>query len=201
MLKKDLYMKLIKHLIQHIQARTYGGSTYCKYTFFIENTKDSKYLIKRITPDIELYIKARYTPDDLLQDMLINHINLIQDHDFKYLFNNGPYNGGVKLVIIREDLKYIERRINRLENSEYGGITNEGITNVEITNEGITNVEITNGEKTFKPEECMICLDKEPNVMFCSCGHICICSTCRTNLTNKNKCISCKLVSVNVREI
>ena len=76
--------------------------------------------------------------------MLINHINLIQDHDFKYLFNNGPYNGGVKLVIIIEDSKYIERRINKLENSEYGGITDEGITNVEITNEGITNIEITN---------------------------------------------------------
>ena len=71
--------------------------------FFIENTKDSKDLMKRITPDIELYIKAKYTPENLLQDMLINHINLIQEHDFRHLFNNGPYNGGVKLVIIRED--------------------------------------------------------------------------------------------------
>ena len=113
--------------------------------------------------------------------MLINHINLIQEHDFRYLFNNGPYNGGVKLVIIREGLKYIERRINRLENFEYEGIINE--------------------EKTFKPEECMICLDKEPNVMFCSCGHICICTTCRTSLPDKNQCVSCKMVSTIVREL
>ena len=39
MLIKDLYMKLIKQLILHIQTRTYGGSTYCKYTFFYRKYK------------------------------------------------------------------------------------------------------------------------------------------------------------------
>ena len=58
-----------------------------------------------------------------------------------------------------------------------------------------------NGEKTFKQDECMICLNNEPNVMFCNCGHLCICSTCRKSLNDKNKCVSCNLYSNIVREV
>ena len=47
----------------------------------------------------------------------------------------------------------------------------------------------------------MICLDKEPNVFFCNCGHICMCNTCKTSLVDKNKCIVCKTVSTLVIEI
>ena len=32
-----------------------------------------------------------------------------------------------------------------------------------------------NDFKTFKLEECIICLEEEPKVLFCNCGHICIC--------------------------
>ena len=32
--------------------------------------------------------------------------------------------------------------------------------------------------KTFKLEQCVICLEKEPKVLFCNCGHIYICKEC-----------------------
>ena len=32
--------------------------------------------------------------------------------------------------------------------------------------------------KTFKSEECIICLTKPPNVLFCNCGHLCVCEEC-----------------------
>ena len=35
-----------------------------------------------------------------------------------------------------------------------------------------------NDSKTFKLEQCVICLEKEPKVLFCNCGHICICKEC-----------------------
>ena len=35
-----------------------------------------------------------------------------------------------------------------------------------------------NDFKTFKLERCIICLEKEPKVLFCNCGHICICDEC-----------------------
>ena len=35
-----------------------------------------------------------------------------------------------------------------------------------------------NDFKTFKSDQCVICLEKEPKVLFCNCGHICICKKC-----------------------
>ena len=35
-----------------------------------------------------------------------------------------------------------------------------------------------NDSRTFKLEQCVICLEKEPKVLFCNCGHICICGEC-----------------------
>ena len=55
------------------------------------------------------------------------------------------------------------------------------------------NLAWINEDKTFKEEKCMICFDKEPNVLFCNCGHICICSDCKTSLYNENKCVHCNV--------
>ena len=38
-----------------------------------------------------------------------------------------------------------------------------------------------NKNKTFKNEECVVCLLNPSNILFCSCGHICICSKCLSN--------------------
>ena len=35
-----------------------------------------------------------------------------------------------------------------------------------------------NDSRTFKSDQCVICLKKEPKVLFCNCGHICICEKC-----------------------
>ena len=32
-----------------------------------------------------------------------------------------------------------------------------------------------NTEQTFKSDDCVICLNNPPNVLFCNCGHIAIC--------------------------
>ena len=37
---------------------------------------------------------------------------------------------------------------------------------------------IINVEKSFKYDECIICLTNLPNVLFCNCGHIAICEEC-----------------------
>ena len=39
-----------------------------------------------------------------------------------------------------------------------------------------------NDFKTFKLEECVICLEKEPKVLFCNCGHLCICEKSRSQV-------------------
>ena len=32
-----------------------------------------------------------------------------------------------------------------------------------------------NATKSFKSDECVICLNKPPNILFCNCGHMSIC--------------------------
>ena len=46
-----------------------------------------------------------------------------------------------------------------------------------------------NDIKTFKLEQCVICLENKPSVLFCNCGHICVCKTCIMKFTN---CPVCK---------
>ena len=33
-------------------------------------------------------------------------------------------------------------------------------------------------EKTFKFDQCVICLDRKPDVLFIKCSHICVCNEC-----------------------
>ena len=47
-----------------------------------------------------------------------------------------------------------------------------------------------NDFKTFKLEECVICLEKKPKVLFCNCGHICICKKCASH--RYDNCPVCK---------
>ena len=41
-----------------------------------------------------------------------------------------------------------------------------------------TRKERINLEKSFKSKECVICLTKPTNVLFCNCGHLCLCVEC-----------------------
>ena len=47
-----------------------------------------------------------------------------------------------------------------------------------------------NDFKTFKLEEWIICLEKEPKVLFCNCGHLCICEKCLVH--RYDNCPVCK---------
>ena len=46
-------------------------------------------------------------------------------------------------------------------------------------------------EKSFKYDECIICLTNQPNVLFCNCGHIAICEECY-KMKSLNACPICK---------
>ena len=47
-----------------------------------------------------------------------------------------------------------------------------------------------NDFKTFKLEQCVICLEKKPKVLFCNCGHLCICEKCLVH--RHDDCPVCK---------
>ena len=54
--------------------------------------------------------------------------------------------------------------------------------------------------KTFKIETCVICLENKNNVLFCNCGHICVCNKCLV-LKRLNKCPVCKTENTILRII
>ena len=58
---------------------------------------------------------------------------------------------------------------------------------------------LINSYKIFKLEECVICLEEEPKVLFCDCGHICICKKCILN--RYDNCPVCKERSTILRII
>ena len=49
-----------------------------------------------------------------------------------------------------------------------------------------------NNNKTFKTEECLVCTENKPNVLFCGCGHISMCEECLTYYESY-KCPSVKI--------
>ena len=51
---------------------------------------------------------------------------------------------------------------------------------------------IINLFKIFKSDECIICMDNKPNILFCNCGHLCICEECY-KIKTPSTCPICKM--------
>ena len=63
------------------------------------------------------------------------------------------------------------------------------------------NKKIINAEKFFKEDECVICLTNPPNILFCNCGHLCVCEECSKTGESLEKCPICKTENTNLRII
>ena len=54
--------------------------------------------------------------------------------------------------------------------------------------------------KTYKSDECVICLENKNNVLFCNCGHIWVCEKC-IEIKRLTKCPVCKTENTILRII
>ena len=59
---------------------------------------------------------------------------------------------------------------------------------------------IINSSLSFKSNECVICLTNPSNVLFCNCGHLCLCSECERKKLS-NKCPICKTENEIIRTL
>ena len=57
-----------------------------------------------------------------------------------------------------------------------------------------------NDFRVFKSEQCVICLEEKPKVLFCLCGHICVCEKC-IKIKRLTKCPVCKTENTILRII
>ena len=69
----------------------------------------------------------------------------------------------------RLEVERRDREIQEASQSDFGGSDDEENLQEEFS---------INDSRTFKLEECVICLEEEPKVLFCNCGHLCICKKC-----------------------
>ena len=59
---------------------------------------------------------------------------------------------------------------------------------------------IINPSKIFKSDECIICMDNKPNILFCNCGHLCYCTECY-KLKSLSACPICKTENEIIRTL
>ena len=55
-----------------------------------------------------------------------------------------------------------------------------------------------NERETFKNEQCVVCLQRPPNVLFCNCGHLSVYSDSFPGL-RENKCVVRKTENITIR--
>ena len=77
-----------------------------------------------------------------------------------------------------------------------GGIEDEPEREIDENEEP----RIINASQSFKSNECVICLTNPPNVLFCNCGHLCLCLECERKKIS-NKCPICKTENTIIRSL
>ena len=156
--------EVFKNLVPHIASQILKQHyRHKKYIFVLCLEEKTEENIKRIDIEIKLGWHGDHIRTIPLYESIENEIeNIYEDDDFDGFFLYT--NNNVKLVIIAQERPSLE------ENNEIKKI---------------------NINKIYKIKECVICLTNPPNVLFCDCGHICICEKC-IEIKHFDKCPICK---------
>ena len=97
-------------------------------------------------------------------------------NSFFYTCPTKPFNCSLRIWMYPEELRRVLSLVAR--RSEYYEQAESEEENEEENEEESEEEHIINIEKSFKSDECIICLTNLPNVLFCNCGHLCICEEC-----------------------
>ena len=127
----------------------------------------------------------------LIKDSTIINYNLENDNNETYLKN-------LEVVLIShydfrdEDYDFYFEVLGELEqNNELL------VSRTDPINEEVKKI---NPTKIFKSEECVICLFNPPKVLFCNCGHLCLCTECG-EIKSLSACPICKTENEIIRVI
>ena len=160
--KGELYDKLFSYIIEDVTNIALTINRSIKYICWLEGIHKDDEIVPLHT-DIEVIRSGRSGRYEDVKESIRNQIDVIKYREATQgnLMRDSYKRGELKLITLLEEF-YSPKQIKQ---------------------------EFMNEEKTFKQDKCIICLDKEPNVLFCSCGHLCICSGSRKILENKNVCV------------
>ena len=206
---EDFYKERIKFNIDDIEIyqrnrpiNIYENRTniYFDTVVFFEKNKFLIYdFFKQIKPIIfyaySYTSQRKHIKDDFILKQLPTYFSFYYEKD-----NNEYYIKNLKIVLstsydfVHVDYDFYFYALSELENN------NELIISpIEPTFEDEEEEEeptpekpkIINLFKIFKFDECIICMNDKPNILFCNCGHLCECDKCY-KLKSLSACPICK---------
>ena len=218
-------MKTIEEVIKN-KSRLIGGkernyrlleliaqSSLGKPVYLVDNLNDKNIieLIQEITPFIYYLIsRLKNKEENLLRELIIELEFPPCEPHLKFsgrlkINDENPLNSIKNFIKDFEDEGYFltfTRRFNLLfllksQNSEPLSEEEGEEESEEVSKEEREEEKIINKRKSFKSDECVICLTEPPNVLFCNCGHIAICVEC-SKIECLEECPICKTENTNL---
>ena len=190
---------ILKILCKFIKPFTYFLYSFTYHTNFLENK-----FLHFAKLDIN-YRKQILNIEELLNKDIVFTINYFvpplyeveEETDINFL-KSIKINDCLNETV--EDVSHLKLKIITtyldVEEEDYARLGGEF---VEMRHEPFIQYEpIINSSKSFKFNECVICLTNPPNVLFCNCGHQCLCSECNRKKIS-NKCPMCKIGNTIIR--
>ena len=107
---------------------------------------------------------------------------------FNFTFTTKPIKLDVTFKVFRPDAE--ARRLRQIYNEEERLRRAFSSLPIYLPSQEIP-LKTVNTDKSFKSDECVICLSNPPSVLFCNCGHIPICAEC-DKVKSLNTCPVCK---------
>ena len=187
--------KRVYDFINPLNLTLDGLTAFIIYDMECENIIE---FIKLVTPFL-CYISSllKYEDSDLYIDDKILVKLEFQESQGEYFLDVLKVNDQNGIESVRECIQYFN------DNGFYLTFTRKSDAYFIIYNGSDQNDsynEHINTNKTFKTEECLICTENKPNVLFCGCGHLCVCKDCIKSYQSY-KCPICKHINKNIRII
>ena len=196
-LLEEFYKQKIKFNINKIDINQdnpniniYDYTTDIFFKTHITFTED-KFLMgefyKHLKPVIFYAYSYTFWRKHIKDDFILKEDNSIIKYDYETV-NHEIYIKDLEIILTthydfyHEDYDFYFMTLAELEQN------NELLLSHESTNE---ETKIINPSKIFKSEECIICLTNQPIILFCNCGHLCLCTECY-KLKSLSACPICK---------
>ena len=144
-----------------------------KPVYLVDNLNDKNIikLIQEITPLIYYLIsRLKNKEDNLLRELII-------ELEFPPCESNLEFSGRFK-INDGNLLNSIKNCIKDFEDEGYFISFTQHFNLLFLLKSQNSEEKIINRSKSFKSDECVICLINLPNVLFCNCGHLALCEKC-----------------------
>ena len=190
--RKHFFISEIEIIQEDPVISAYSYVSDLHFTTYIK-FKEDKFLITDLYKNLKPIITYALSYTRLRKfinypNLFLTEDNTIINYDYEYI--------GRELYV--KDLKVILKTHYDFYDADYDlyfSVLAELENNNELTvsHEEPTPEEpkVINLFKIFKSEECIICLENQPIILFCNCGHIPICTECY-KLKSLSACPICK---------